>query len=140
MDILKYISDSLFNFLIGMYPEVISLFLRWALMLILLCLSGQVAKQLYKQGLKDTLLIQILGALISISVSISIRLDFIHRISENQQGMIILCSVFAWVLLPYLVPKLIIRSFGYQIIARRVLYTTEILILCLQIITCILRG
>lgn len=138
MDILKYISESLWHFFIGMYPEIISLFLRWTLMMIFLCLSGQIAKQLYRQGaIKDTIIIQILGALISISVSFSVSIDFIHRISEKQLGMLILCSVFAWILLPYLVPKLLIKSFGYQIIARRILYIAEITILCIQIITCI---
>lgn len=140
MDILKYISESIWDFLTGMYPEVISLFLRWTLLLIFLCLFGQVAKQIYKQGLKDTLAIQILGVLISISASISIRLDFIQESPENVRGIITLCSIFAWILLPYLVPKLIIRSLGYQIIARKFLYIIEITILIIQIITCILMG
>lgn len=137
MDILKYISESLWNFFIEMYPEVISLFLRWALLLAFLCLSGQIARQFYRQGLKDTLIIQIMGALISICASISIQLDFIHERPENQRGMIILCSIFAWLLLPYLVPKLLIKSYGYQILACKLLYMFEIIILILQTIICI---
>lgn len=137
MDILKYISEHAWDFLMGIYPELISLLLRWALLLIFLCLAGQIARQLYRGGLKNTLIIQILGILISISASFSIPLDFIYRVSENLRGAMILCSIVAWLLLPYLAPKLIIRSFGYQIIVRRILYITEITILILQIIICI---
>ena len=138
MDILKFFAECIWDFLAGMYPEVVSLLLRWTLMMILLCCSGEIAKQYYRQGLKDTLIIQILGTLISISVSIAVPFNFLHEISDNLRCVIILCSIFAWFLLPYLVPKLIIRSFGYQIITRKIIYITEIAILSIQIITCII--
>ena len=137
MDILKYLSEYIWDFLMGMYPEVVSLLLRWALLLFFLCMAGQLAKQLYREGLKNTLLIQILGIIGSIIACVSIPLGFIFRVPENLRGIIILFSISAWLLLPYLVPKLIIRSFGYQVIVCRVLYIAETIILSLQIIICI---
>lgn len=137
MDILRYIAECIWDFLGGMYSEVILLLLRWSLLLMLICITGMATKELYRRGLRDTLIVQILGIVISISVALSVPLEFIFRMPENLRSISILISISNWLLLPYPASKLIIRSFGYQVLARRILFLVEVFLIVLQTLICI---
>jgi len=139
MDILRYLSESLWEWLGGLPIEFTGLFSRMALILVLFIICGMGVKEIYRKGFKYTLPLQIASVIIAVIAGLTIPLGFAEDMTENARNTLFMVAVCCCTVLPIVSVRFIIRQKGIQDIVWKVIYGLELFLLLIQIIVCLAR-
>ena len=137
MDILRFISESLWTWLEQLPIEFTGLFSRMALILILFIICGMGVKEIYQKGLKHTLALQIASVILAVVVGLVVRLEFVEEMANNARNVLLMIAFCCSAVLPIVSVRFIIRQKGVQDIAWKVIYGIESFLLFIQIIVCL---
>ena len=139
MDILRYVSESLWKWLGGLPIEFTGLFSRMALILILFIICGTGVKEIYQRGFRYTLPLQIASVILALILGLTVRLEFIRNMTGNSRNILLIAAFCCSAVLPIMSVRFIIRQRGIQNIAWKIIYGIEALLLFIQIIVCWVR-
>lgn len=139
MDILRYLSESFWEWLGELSIEFTGLFCRLALILLLFIILGTGVKNIYQKGFKYTLPLQTASIILAIVAGLVVKLGFLANMSIDHRSVLLVTAFVFSVVLPVMSVRFIIRQRGNQNIAWKVIYGTELLLLLVQIIVCLMR-
>lgn len=137
MDIIRYVAECFWEWLVELPIEFTALFSRIALILVLFIFCGIGVKNIYQKGFKHTLPLQIASVILAVVVGLIVRLEFIEEMVDNARNILLLISFCGCAILPIVSVKFIIRQRGIQDIAWKVIYLIESFLLFIQIIVCL---
>ena len=136
MDILRYVSESFWEWMLELPIEFTGLFSRMALILVLFIFCGMGVKEIYRKGFKYTLPLQIASVILAVVAGLTVRLEFIEEMAVNARNVLLMIAFCCCVVLPIVAVRFIIRQKGIQDIAWKMIYGIELLLLLIQIIVC----
>ena len=136
MDILRYVSESFWEWMLELPIEFTGLFSRLALILILFIICGTVVKEIYQRGFRYTLPLQIASVILALILGLTVRLEFIRNMTGNSRNVLLIAAFCCSAVLPIVSVRFIIRQRGIQNIAWKIIYGIEALLLFIQIIVC----
>ncbi|MDD5599444.1 MAG: hypothetical protein PHV82_15965 [Victivallaceae bacterium] len=139
MDILRYVSESFWEWMLKLPIEFTGLFSRMALILILFIICGMGVKNIYQKGFRYTLPLQIASVILALVLGLTVRLGFIQNMTSNSRNVLLMAAFCCSTVLPIVSVRFIIRQKGIQDIAWKVIYGIELLLLIIQIIVCSVR-
>lgn len=137
MDILRYLSESFWEWLVDLPIEFTGLFSRMALILVLFIICGMVVKSIHQKGFRHTLPLQIASVVLALVVGLTVRLGFIEEMDDNPRNILLMIAFCCSAVLPIVSVRFIIRQRGIQNIAWKVTYGIELCLLLIQIIVCL---
>ncbi len=137
MDILRYVSESLWEWMVELPIEFTGLFFRMALILVLFLFCGVGVKNIYQKGFRHTLPLQIASVLLAVIIGLTVRLEFIEEMADNARNILLTIAFCCSAVLPIVSVRFIIRQKGIQNIAWKVIYGIESFLLFIQIIVCL---
>ena len=137
MDILRYLSESFWEWLGSLPIEFIALFSRMALILLLMICFGSTVKEIYQKGLRHILPLQITSVFLAVIIGLITKFGFIENMSDNFRCSLLLVAFSCCAILPFITVRYVIRQRGRQYIAWKVIYGIEALLFLIQIIVCI---
>ena len=139
MDILRYVSESFWEWLGELPVEFAALFSRMALILVLFILCGMGVKSIYQKGFRHTLPLQIASVMLAIVIGFVVRLEFIENITDNARNILLMIAFCCCTVLPIVSVRFIIRQKGVQDIVWKIIYAIISFLLLIQIIVCLAR-
>jgi hypothetical protein len=139
MDILRYVSESFWEWMLELPIEFTALFSRMALILILFIICGTGVKNIYQKGFRHVLPLQIASVILAVVVGLTIKLEFIQNMTNNYRNVLLMSAFCCSAVLPIVSVRFIIRQKGVQDIAWKVIYVIESFLLLIQIIVCLVR-
>lgn len=139
MDILRYLSESFWEWLMELPIEFTGLFSRMALILVLFIICGMGVKNVYQKGFRHTLPLQIASVILALVIGLTVRLGFIEEMDDNPRNILLVIAFCCSAVLPVVSVKFIIRQKGVQDIAWKVICGIESFLLLIQIIVCLTR-
>jgi hypothetical protein len=134
MDILARVAHAYWDWIASFSPVLCMLIIRWACLLILLLLFGVAVRFLSTNWFADTLAVQISAATIAIIIGLAISLDNAVQLGQTSRNMLLSLAMILWIILPYFVPRVLIRKRGRQELAWRALYIAEAVLLAIQLL------
>ena len=134
MDILTHIAKHFWDLLGYFHPVLCMLFMRWALLLYLLLIFSLIVRALRPPAGVPTLVLQLVVTFLSFSIGFTLSLTEISNAHSVGRNILLVLSFLAWIVMPYFVPRIMIRRLGYQRITSFYLYCFETIILLLQLI------
>lgn len=137
MDILCYVSESFWEWMLELPIEFTGLFSRMALILVLFIFCGMGVKSIYQKGFRHTLPLQIASVVLAVVVGLTVRLEFIEEMADNARNVLLMIAFCYSAVLPIVSVRFIIRQKGVQDIAWKVIYGIESFLLFIQIIVCL---
>jgi hypothetical protein len=139
MDILRYVSESCWEWLGGLPIEFTALLFRLALILVLFIICGMGVKSIYQKGFRHTLPLQIASVMLAVIIGLVVRLEFIENITDNARNILLIIAFCCCVVLPIVSVRFIIRQRGVQGIVWKIIYAIILFLLLIQIIVCLAR-
>jgi len=139
MDILRYLSESLWEWLGGLPIEFTGLFSRMSLILVLFIICGMGVKEIYRKGFRHTLPLQIASVIIAVIAGFTIPSGVAEEMTENARSTLLMVAFCCCIILPIVSVRFIIRQKGIQNIAWKVIYGLELFLLLIQIVVCLAR-
>jgi hypothetical protein len=139
MDILRYVSESFWEWLEKLPIEFTALFSRLALILVLFIFCGIGVKNIYQKGFRHTLPLQIASVMLAVVIGLMVRLEFIENMTANARNVLLMLAFCGCIVLPIVSVRFIIRQKGVQNIVWKIIYTIISILLLIQIIVCLVR-
>jgi hypothetical protein len=139
MDIIHQVAVEVWEWMGELPIEFTGLFLRGSLILILCIFIGQGIKEMAQKGLKDTLPLQASAFIIAVVIGLAFPFQRLQELTDNQRTALLIASFCGCLILPYVAVRFLVRRKGYQVIACKVIYGLEVLLLIIQIIVLIAR-
>ena len=136
MDIIRYVSENFWEWMLELPIEFTGLFSRLGLILILFIFCGMGVKEIYRKGFRYTLPLQIASVILAVVAGLTVRLEFIGEMAVNAQNVLLMIAFCCSAVLPIVAVRFIIRQKGIQDIAWKMIYGIELLLLLIQIIVC----
>ena len=133
-DVLSSLGHQYWEFLWVMKPVYQMLLLRGACLLIWITIWGAVVRFYLATFISKTLFLQIAALLLGVIFAYSIRIENVLAYSKFAHNFWISASIMTWLILPYFLPRLILRQRGNQKISTFFIYGLEGALLLLQII------
>jgi hypothetical protein len=134
MDILTYLAHEWFwGGLRDLDPIYRMFILRWAVILIFLFAVGWFVRYvIFPKHPAQTLLAQVLAVFVALVIGFWFPLDSMIYWSVNVRNTLLSVALIGWIVFPYFIPHLLIRSHGYIQIAWRSLYALELILVIIQ--------
>jgi Na+/glutamate symporter len=139
MDIIRHVAVEVWEWMGELPIEFTGLLLRGSLIFVLCVFIGQGIKEMARKGLRDTLPLQIAAFIAAVVIGLAVPFQKLQELTDNQRSALLIASFFGCLILPYVAVRFLVRRKGYQIIACKVIYGIEILLLIIQIIVLITR-
>ncbi len=125
--------------LIGNFNPIMQMFLlRWAYILLALLFFGLIVRAMSLILIKHTLTFQALALVLGINIGLSIRVENAMNLDYDDLNILLTIAILSWIALPFILPTLLIRRRGLQLIACPIIFTLEIILLIIQLT--VLKG
>jgi len=131
-DILTHTVRYYWEWIAEFHPVFVFLLVRWALWMLLIAILGLFARRLKPPRGSCSLVVQTGICFIATLAAFTTPIYRIEQMSLDYRNFLLSLAIMGWILLPYLVPKIIVRRLGFQQITGRILYGLELLLLLAQ--------
>ena len=141
-DILTKLSHDFFwGTLTDLNPVWQMFFFRWAGILICILIGGLIVRHLiYPRWPMRTLGAQVATWVIGVIVGLALPLNVLLSLPVPFRNTLLSMALLFWAVLPYFIPHLLIRSYGYIQIVWRALYLFELLLFVIQLVVLIITS
>ena len=136
MDILTYLAHELYwQTLANLNPVLRMFILRWFTILASLFIAGWTVRYfLHPNWPSQTLLFQVLAVFVAVVFGLWLPLEEAVRWRVNTRNTLLSLALVGWIVLPYFIPRLLIRGRGHIELAWRALYGLEAILVVVQLL------